>query len=660
MKRRWNPEARALRLRWGPVAVLVLANILLGAWLAPHYGQSTDEAANIIFARGSLESYQHPADPYVDPTREDKGPFYLMVWLKGGEFFQRTFAGWAFVDGRHLVNFLAFQLAIVAVYALALRFTAPWAALAATLLFETQPVLFGHAFINQKDSPFMAFFALSMVLGIYAVDRMKGSTVPRNEASRPEESDSPIRQAFRAAWMRDPRGGLRAAILAPALAFGIPLSRLALNRPVQGAIDGLVRAAYDGVAWPPINELFRRFAEHAAQVEPAAYVRRAGLFFDISLLVISCLMIPLAIAVGAALWPEGRRRVWPILRQELRAGVGRPFPWLILAAGVVLGMSLAIRSVALYAGLLIGLYALVRAEARAVFPLIAYFATAALTAVLLWPQLWGGIPVLFAESLTKTIQFPELRRTLFEGVAVLSDELPPWYLPELMAIQFTLPAVFLIAAGIGVAVVRRVQAAFPAALFWVVAFWILGPFLAVVAFGMPIYNYFRHVLFMMPPLFAFAALGFELLLRPLRGRWPATVLAGILLVPGIAAIVRLHPYEYGYFNELVGGVRGAYGRYMSDYWCTSTREAMSFVNEYAPRGAGVAVSSATSNAVPFARPDLLVKDDAEIETDPDFKPLLILGCSWATVNPSFYPDAPTLFQVERDGVPLVIVKQLRP
>jgi hypothetical protein len=71
------------------------------------------------------------------------------------------------------------------------------------------------------------------------------------------------------------------------------------------------------------------------------------------------------------------------------------------------------------------------------------------------------------------------------------------------------------------------------------------------------------------------------------------------------------------------------------------------------------VSSATSNAVPFAREDLLVKDDSEIATD-GFQPTLILGCSWATVEPDFYRDAPLLFRVERDGVPLAVVKLLDP
>jgi hypothetical protein len=45
-------------------------------------------------------------------------------------------------------------------------------------------------------------------------------------------------------------------------------------------------------------------------------------------------------------------------------------------------------------------------------------------------------------------------------------------------------------------------------------------------------------------------------------------------------------------------------------------------------------------------------------TSNHFRPMLIVGCSWVTVDPNFFPDAPVLWSVERDGVPLAIVKLL--
>jgi hypothetical protein len=323
-------------------------------------------------------------------------------------------------------------------------------------------------------------------------------------------------------------------------------------------------------------------------------------------------------------------------------------------------VSLAIRSTALFAVVVVAVYGLIRFGPRVVIPLVLWTASAAVVALPLWPQLWGAPFSMFVASLGKTVVYPELRRTLFEGIVYLSDELPWWYLPKTMAIQFTLPALALVLAGL-VGLVRSAKGRGPAvAAVWALLLWFLAPFVAVVAFKTPIYNYFRHVLFMMPPLFVMAAIALERLLRWARAPLAGAMLVAGLLLPGAWAIFRLYPYEYGYFNEFVGGVRGANGRYMSDYWCTSLREAMTFVNDYAPMSADIAIAGPPASAVPFAREDLVIGDDNESQTNEEFRPVVIVGCSWATVNPAFFPKAPLLWTVQREGVPLAIVKLLNP
>jgi hypothetical protein len=36
-----------------------------------------------------------------------------------------------------------------------------------------------------------------------------------------------------------------------------------------------------------------------------------------------------------------------------------------------------------------------------------------------------------------------------------------------------------------------------------------------------------------------------------------------------------------------------------------------------------------------------------------------MGCSWATIDPQFFPGDPIVWALERDGVPLAIVKRIR-
>jgi hypothetical protein len=633
---------------------LLLANLAVGLWLTPHYGQSTDEEANILFARASLESYSHPESPYRDPAREDKGPFYLMVWLKAGEALGRAVPGWVFADGRHFVNFLAFQLALISIYALAIRFTRPAVALTGVLLFETQPVFFGHAFINQKDIPFMGFFAASVVLGIALVDRYINA-IERTDLTTGQESWGVLREG----WHSDRRRAVRAAAGGAALALAIPAARLLLDAPLQAALEGIIRAAYVGQSWGPVNELFARLAQNIANVAPEDYILRAVRLTNLATAGLALLMTAVAVLAATRVWPAAWPRFWHAVGRDLRDGLRGPWPWVVLPAAVVLGMGIGVRSMTLLAAALVVFYALARAGPRIVHLLALYAALAAAVAYVLWPQLWGAPFETLMGSLDRTVQFPQPHRTLFEGIILLSNDMPRTYLPHVLAIQLTLPALAVILPG-AVLLVRSALRPNPlAALAWVLGLWFLIPFLGVVLLRAPIYNYFRHVLFILPPLFVAAAIALQravdLLRRP---RWIGPILAVLLLLPGLAAIARLHPYEYGYFNELVGGVRAVGGRFIPDYWCTSLREAMRYVNEHAPASAGIAVTGPEASARAFAREDLRIRDDAEILTSPDFQPWAIVGCNLSLVNPDFFPDAPVLFIVEREGVPLTVVKLL--
>jgi hypothetical protein len=189
--------------------------------------------------------------------------------------------------------------------------------------------------------------------------------------------------------------------------------------------------------------------------------------------------------------------------------------------------------------------------------------------------------------------------------------------------------------------------------------WYLLPFAAVVALGVPIYNNFRHLLFITPALFVVAATGWDWLLGRVETLAGRILLSVLLLAPGAAAIVRLHPYEYVYFNELVGGVQGAYGEYLLDSWCTAYREAAQAVNRMAREGAVVIVWGPRTTAEPFLRQDLRLASVPVPGHEADLGASLAMGCSWATIDPKFFPGEPIVWAIERDGVPLAIVKRIR-
>jgi hypothetical protein len=48
-------------------------------------------------------------------------------------------------------------------------------------------------------------------------------------------------------------------------------------------------------------------------------------------------------------------------------------------------------------------------------------------------------------------------------------------------------------------------------------------------------------------------------------------------------LVRLHPYEYLFYNKVVGGLEGASRRYDLDYWFSSMPEAINLLEAYLRR-----------------------------------------------------------------------------
>jgi hypothetical protein len=88
------------------------------------------------------------------------------------------------------------------------------------------------------------------------------------------------------------------------------------------------------------------------------------------------------------------------------------------------------------------------------------------------------------------------------------------------------------------------------------------------------YNNLRHFIFVLPPLVVLAALGVNWMLERLRGtaRTLATAAIGFGILVPTFRMIQLHPYEYIYFNDLSGGVRGADRRFELDYWGTSFGE----------------------------------------------------------------------------------------
>lgn len=170
-----------------PLILLLSINMAAGLLTYRDYGLSWDEPLFYDYADAIKLAYSPQAfSPTFDfeqvygPSATDHkyyGPAYL---LAAHPIQQAVMAvlGADRASAWHLVNFLTFQVGLVFFYLLIRRWFDPWPAAAAAAFFAWQPVMWGHAFINPKDMPFMVFFIAAVTLGFWMVDEANPKGLP--------------------------------------------------------------------------------------------------------------------------------------------------------------------------------------------------------------------------------------------------------------------------------------------------------------------------------------------------------------------------------------------------------------------------------------------------------------------------------------------------
>jgi len=590
---------------------------IIGAFVVRDYGQGLDEAINSAYGWRFLHTYETGSllsNPQIDYYN---GPFFMMLWVLGGQVFHWAIPSWLVVDGRHFTTFMTFLVGLWFFFRLSRRFVSPRIGLLTTALFASQPLIFGHAFINQKDIPLMVFFVVSVTFGWDAVDHWKVAHHVDTKGSGLADD-----------WQRLSRAAKFGVVVAIVFGLGLALD-LWVFGVLPRAIESIIRDAYGNASLPWVNRLFAHFATDAYKTPVDTYIEKARL---------AAIWLKLAITTvltAAALW--GATKTFPKTVEPRLRRWGS-----VVLAGALVGVTTAIRLVGPLAGVIVAFLILVILGRKGISVLIVYFFAAVATMYLCWPILWGDpINALLRHS-GQTSVLPSFD-VLYAGHVYNSTSLPWHYLPWLLSIQLSLPAVACILLGTVFSARAFFRSHERVVDLSVIAIWIGVPALAVMTDFLQAYNNFRHVLFVVPALFVLAGIGIQAVSRVHLPFALKTAVAVALLVPGLVGIVRLHPYEYIYYNVLVGGVEGAYGRYEMDYWCVSYREAMDYVDRVATKGADVAVAGALPSAESFARSDLNVSLDREARS----KPELAIVCIQTKRDPGIYSNYKTVYTAHR-------------
>lgn len=297
----------------------------------------------------------------------------------------------------------------------------------------------------------------------------------------------------------------------------------------------------------------------------------------------------------------------------------------ILASGILLGITISSRVLGPLAGLIVLSMIVLKEKQRAVQLVLPYLLIAGLVSYLTWPFLWSAPMANYLESFGIMFRFPFDARVLFDGTLYPPDHIPRLYFPVMVSMQLTEPALLLSVIGVIVLFLsyQRKHRLEPVLLF---VEWFLLPASVVILFRNTLYDNARQLYFLLPPLFLAMAFAMDWIFKYIH----RPVLLGAFFVlacgPALIAIAQLHPFEYVYYNSMIGGVNGAVRRFETDYWGTSFKEAMEYLNVVSPQHGRILVLSGPDGvARQYARPDLeIVTEETDYSQEGNFDYALIL------------------------------------
>src|SRR5215212_3415527 len=152
-----------------------LANLIIGLFIVRDFGVSYDEPDYYVYAQNTVDAYKSFFALAYSPTfgphdLPNYGPAFIIFPELAIRFLKPVFPNLLAANVWHFSYFFLFQVGGLCIYSLARRWFQQWSAWGILLLYTSQPLLWGHAFINPKDIPFMVFFLLTVWSGFRLVD----------------------------------------------------------------------------------------------------------------------------------------------------------------------------------------------------------------------------------------------------------------------------------------------------------------------------------------------------------------------------------------------------------------------------------------------------------------------------------------------------------
>lgn len=249
-----------------------------------------------------------------------------------------------------------------------------------------------------------------------------------------------------------------------------------------------------------------------------------------------------------------------------------------------------------------------------------YFIIAPLLAFMLWMPFWQN-PIERLNFLFRFFQDnTQNLEVLFFGKIYRSAINVPWYF-SFGYLGITTPLPVLIAFCVGFFVlIRKFLHKDPTSILFIL--WFFIPLSRYFYPKIGVIDGIRHFEEVVYPMCAIAAVGSVMVLNVwkkfVKGIFLKSLPIIILIVYLMAIILLYHPFQIAYFNELVGDTKGALGKFDIEYWGTSQKKAVKWLNVNARPNSVVNIVMAGDVASLYLRPDLRAKVNTTFIENADY------------------------------------------
>ena len=297
-----------------------------------------------------------------------------------------------------------------------------------------------------------------------------------------------------------------------------------------------------------------------------------------------------------------------------------------------------------------------------------------------WPWLWYDSVAAFSQY----VSFHMTHEHYFQYYLGRAYQSPPFpmdfpFVMTLVTVPVVTLTAFLVGSVITVSALFRGKIPGRGSDYWFVCINMAFPICLIALPGTPIFGGVKHWLLSMPFvcivggigvtwMFARAweglvAIGVPRYRAYMRGAGVAAVV--VLLAPAVRDTIVYCPYGTAYYNELIGGLRGAARHRMQrQFWSYASRGCLDYVNATAPPQARIDFQDATSGTCGMLKLEGWLRSDLKCVTRTHSPEIMLFDVEerFTEEEMRYWDRMDTLgpvFEVAADGVPMVRVYRKR-